>query len=83
MKICMLGAGSWGIALTKLLALNGHEMTVWSIDPEEISMLKEYSQHKTKLPGVMLPGTVEYTTDMEFALRDNDMVVMAVPSPFV
>ena len=41
MKICMLGAGSWGIALTKLLALNGHEMTVWSIDPEEISMLKE------------------------------------------
>ena len=52
MKICMLGAGSWGIALTKLLALNGHEMTVWSIDPEEISMLKEFSQHKTKLPGV-------------------------------
>ncbi|MCR5228090.1 MAG: NAD(P)H-dependent glycerol-3-phosphate dehydrogenase [Eubacterium sp.] len=83
MKICMLGAGSWGIALTKLLALNGHEMTVWSIDPEEISMLKEYSQHKTKLPGVMLPGTVDYTTDIETALKEKDMVVMAVPSPFV
>ena len=60
MKICMLGAGSWGIALTKLLALNGHEMTVWSIDPEEISMLKEYSQHKTKLPGVLLPHRVDF-----------------------
>ena len=83
MKICMLGAGSWGIALTKLLALNGHEMTVWSIDPEEISMLKEFSQHKTKLPGVMLPGTVDYTTDIETALKEKDMVVMAVPSPFV
>ena len=44
MKICVLGAGSWGIALTRLLDLNGHEVTVWSIDPEEVSMLKEYSQ---------------------------------------
>ena len=83
MKICVLGAGSWGIALTKLLALNNHEVTVWSIDPEEISMLKEFHQHMTKLPGVMLPGTIEYTTDMEIALADKDMAVMAVPSPFV
>ena len=83
MRICVLGAGSWGIALTKLLSLNEHSVIVWSIDPEEISMLKEYSQHKTKLPGVMLPGTVEFTTDMEAALSDAELVVMAVPSPFV
>ena len=83
MRICVLGAGSWGIALTKLLALNEHSVIVWSIDLEEISMLKEYSQHKTKLPGVMLPGTVEFTTDMEAALSDAELVVMAVPSPFV
>ena len=83
MKICVLGAGSWGIALTKLLATNNHELTVWSIDPEEISMLKEFGQHTLKLPGVMLPGTVEYTTDLESALKDKDLIVMAVPSPFV
>ena len=83
MKICGLGAGSWGIALTKLLAQNEHEMTVWSIDPEEISMLKEFSQHMTKLPGVILPGSVEYTSDIETAVSYKDMVVMAVPSPFV
>lgn len=83
MNICVLGAGSWGIALTRLLKLNGHELSVWSIDAEEISMLKEYSQHKTKLPGVILPGDIEYTTDMEQALRDKELVVMAVPSPFV
>ena len=83
MRICVLGAGSWGIALTKLLSINEHSVIVWSIDPEEIAMLKEYSQHKTKLPGVMLPGTVEYTTDMESALENAELVVMAVPSPFV
>ncbi|MCR5543335.1 MAG: NAD(P)H-dependent glycerol-3-phosphate dehydrogenase [Eubacterium sp.] len=83
MNICVLGAGSWGIALTRLLALNGHDLTVWSIDPEEIKMLKEYSQHLTKLPGVMLPGTVMFTTDLGEATKDKEMVVMAVPSPFI
>lgn len=83
MKICVLGAGSWGIALTKLLTFNNHELSVWSIDPEEIAMLNEYCEHKTKLPGVILNGAITFTTDLETALKDKDMVVMAVPSPFV
>ena len=41
MNIGILGAGSWGIALARLLSLNGNEITVWSIDPEEIAMLNE------------------------------------------
>lgn len=83
MNITVLGAGSWGIALTRLLALNGHALTVWSIDPEEIAMLNEYCEHKTKLPGVILPGSVTFTTDMEKAVSGAEMLVMAVPSPFI
>jgi glycerol-3-phosphate dehydrogenase (NAD(P)+) len=83
MKICVLGAGSWGIALTKLLTCNNHELSVWSIDPEEISMLKTSCEHKTKLPGVILPGTVEFTTDIGLALKGAELVVLAVPSPFI
>lgn len=83
MNICMLGAGSWGIALARLLSLNGHSVTVWSIDPEEISMLKEFSQHMLKLPGVILPTNIEYTTSVEGAVKNAEMVVMAVPSPFI
>ncbi len=83
MKISILGAGSWGVAIAKLLTVNQHEVTIWSIDPEEIAMLTEYCEHKSKLPGVILPGTVNYTTDMERAVSDAEMVVMAVPSPFV
>ena len=45
MKICILGAGSWGTALSILLAGNGHDVTVWSIDPEEVLMLKNYREH--------------------------------------
>ncbi len=83
MKICVLGAGSWGIALTKLLTCNNHELAVWSIDPEEVSMLKAGCEHKTKLPGVILPGTVDFTTDIGLALKGASLVVLAVPSPFV
>ncbi len=83
MNIGILGAGSWGIALARLLSLNGNEITVWSIDPEEIAMLNEYCEHKTKLPGVILSGTTTFTTDLELAIKGKDLLVMAVPSPFV
>ena len=83
MKIGILGAGSWGTALSILLAGNGHDVTVWSIDPEEVLMLKDYREQREKLPGVIVPSTVEFTTDMQLAVEGAEMVVCAVPSPFV
>lgn len=82
-KVCVLGAGSWGTALSIVLANNGHDVIVWSIDAEEVLMLKDYGEQRDKLPGVILPNTIEFTTDMESALQDAEMVVCAVPSPFV
>lgn len=83
MKIGILGAGSWGIALTVLLSDNGHDLTVWSIDKNEIDMLNESREHKTKLPGVKLAEGIKFTTDISEAVRDADMLVMVVPSPFI
>ena len=83
MKIGILGAGSWGIALTALLSGNGHDVTVWSIDKEEIEMLNTYREHKTKLPGVMIDDSVVFTTDVELAVKNAGMLVMVVPSPFI
>ena len=37
MKIGVLGAGGWGSALANLLAGNGHEVIVWSIDEREVA----------------------------------------------
>ena len=81
--ICILGAGSWGTALAILLSKNGHQVTVWSIDPEEVLMLRNYREQRDKLPGVIVPSTVDFTTDLEGALKDKEIVVCAVPSPFV
>lgn len=83
MKVGIIGAGSWGIALSVLLANNGHIVDVWSIIPEEIEMLKADREHKTKLPGVKIPDAVSFTTDLEKSVKENDVLVLAVPSPFV
>lgn len=81
-KISVIGAGSWGIALARLLALNGHEVNVWSIIQDEIDMLTTNHEHLDKLPGVKLPESMTYTTDLEASVKDKDLLVLAVPSPF-
>ena len=82
-KIGMIGAGSWGIALSVLLNGNGHQVTVWSILKEEIEMLKENHEHKDKLPGVILDQRILFTNDLREAVSDKDILVLAVPSPYV
>lgn len=82
-KVSVIGAGSWGTALAVLLANNGHEVTLWSVDPHEIDMLTNKREQKEKLPGVKLPDNITVEADMETSLKDKDVVVMAVPSPVV
>lgn len=81
-KIGIIGAGSWGIALSVLLHNNGHEVTVWSVIQEEIKMLQAEHEHKDKLPGVKLPRDMIFTSDLEEAMQDKDILVLAVPSVY-
>ena len=81
MKIGVLGAGTWGIALAALLTKNCHEVTVWSAIPEEIDALSSTGVHKN-LPGVALPSDIEYTKDISF-VKNAEMVLTVVPSAFI
>ncbi len=81
-KIGLIGAGSWGTALSKLATDNGHQVTVWSIVKEEIEMLRKNREHLDKLPGVKLPESISYTTELPEAIAGMDLCILAVPSPF-
>lgn len=81
-KVHVLGAGSWGTALSLLLHKNGHQVKLWSALTDEVKLLREKREHPSKLPGVHIPEEVEITDDLEICLRDPDVVVLAVPSPF-
>ena len=82
-KISVLGAGSWGTALAVVLHKNGHEVTIWSIAQDEIDMLKKEREHKDKLPGVKIAEEIGLTTDLKEAISGRDMLVVAVPSPYI
>ena len=81
-NVGVLGAGSWGTALSVLLSDNGHQVTVWSIDENEVKMLNEKREHELKLPGVKLPDDMVITGDLGSAVKGKDFLVLAVPSPF-
>lgn len=81
-KVGILGAGSWGTALALVLSDNGHDVTVWSIAQAEIDMLNEHREHKDKLPGVILPDNMIFTTDLKETCQGKDLLVMAVPSVY-
>ena len=81
-NVAVIGAGSWGIALAKVLYTNGNQVTVWSIVEDEIAMLKEKHEHVQKLPGVKLPEDMEFTTDLEKAINGKEYLILAVPSVF-
>lgn len=81
-KIGVMGAGSWGTALALLLNENGHEVTIWSIDKDEVDMLCTKREHVDKLPGVMIPERIQITNTISEGILGMDMIVMAVPSVF-
>lgn len=81
-NVGVLGAGSWGTALALLLEKNGHDVTIWSIDKNEVEMLNQKREHESKLPGVRIPDEIVITNDLESAIKGKDFLVLAVPSPF-
>ena len=81
-KIGVLGAGTWGIALARLLANAGHDVLVWSAIEKEIDVLSSTRIHPN-LPGVELPEQLAYTKDIEEVCKDKDILLFAVPSVFV
>lgn len=81
-NVAVIGAGSWGIALAKVLYTNGNQVTVWSIMEEEIRMLREKREHTERLPGVRLPEDMAFTSDLCEAVSGKQYLVLAVPSVF-
>jgi len=81
--VSIIGAGSWGIALSILLTNNGHQVRLWSRFPDEIEILRREREAQDKLPGVKIPDSVVLTADMKACLEKHDFVVIVVPSQTV
>ncbi len=81
-KVGVLGAGTWGVALARMLCNAGNSVTVWSAVENEIDNLLTNGRHPN-FPDVELPKQIAYTKDIKNACFGMDILVFAVPSPFV
>lgn len=79
--IGIIGAGSWGTALAVLLCNNGHEVTIWSALEKELQMLADDRELKS-LPGVRISDNTRVTGDLQAAMADKDILVLAVASAY-
>ncbi|MGK5594461.1 MAG: NAD(P)H-dependent glycerol-3-phosphate dehydrogenase [Parachlamydiaceae bacterium] len=79
MKITYLGSGSWGFCLASLLASNQHDVTSWSLDQDLVERLNNGQEHPF-LPGFTRKQTMHFTTSMEEALRNAELIVESVTS---
>lgn len=82
-KVTVLGGGGWAIALAKVLCENGNDVTIWSAVDREVEALSKDRENKISLPGIIIPDEMKVTGDLDEAVNDVDVIVMAVASSFV
>lgn len=82
MHLTVLGAGSWGTALAILLARNGHDVTLYGRDEEEIQTMASIRENMAYLPGFALPPGITCVSNAE-DIGETDTWIIAVPSTSV
>ncbi len=82
-KVGVVGAGSWGTALSALLAERGHRVLLWALELDVVEQINEDRENASFLPGVRLPDALEATGSLEQAVADAAFVVSVSPSQFV
>ncbi|HVJ48092.1 NAD(P)H-dependent glycerol-3-phosphate dehydrogenase [Desulfitobacterium sp.] len=77
-QIAVYGAGSWGTALAVLMAKAGNAVALIGRNEEEIREMQERRENLRYLPGVVLPRSLDPTTDL--SRLNADLLILSVPS---
>lgn len=81
MKIAVIGSGSWGCAISILLANKGNEVYLWSWQQEETDRLNADRENKLVLPGKKFPDNIICSHNMAECVKDAKLIVTVAPSP--
>ncbi len=82
-RISVLGAGSWGTALSVLLHKNGHAVTLWEFQSEVAAKLRDEGVNHDFLPGIPVPSEITITSDLQSVIQDVDVILCVLPSHVV
>lgn len=81
MKIAVIGSGSWGTAMSVMLAKRGYNIYLWSWIQEETDRLVRDRENKEFLLGIPFPDTITCTHDIAKCTENADLIITAAPSP--
>ena len=79
-KVCVLGAGSWGTALAMVLSENSENVSLWTKCKNQVKEINEERTNSKYLKGIKVPENIYCTVDIEDAVDDSEIIVLAVPS---
>jgi glycerol-3-phosphate dehydrogenase (NAD(P)+) len=82
-KIGVLGAGSWGTALSMVLADNGHEVSLWTRNESQAAEINQSHTNPKYLPDRKMPEQVKATTSIEESVKGKQVVLIVTPSHVV
>ncbi|HBC30738.1 MAG TPA: glycerol-3-phosphate dehydrogenase, partial [Clostridiales bacterium] len=82
-RITLLGGGSWGTALSKLLSENGHNITVWLRDEAQVRELTEKRVNEKYLPKVKIPENIVFTSNINEAVKEAEILLLVTPTQMV
>ncbi len=80
-NICIIGSGSWGVALGVHLAKLGNNVKIWSFLEEERDLINNEKKCKF-LPNITLPEGIYCTTSYEEAISSSEIILHVTPSKF-
>lgn len=82
-RVAVVGAGSWGTALSKVVSKKGHDVCLWAFEPEVAEQITQGRENVTYLPGQLLPENLRSTADLAEALEGAEIVVSVSPAQVV
>ncbi len=82
-RIAVVGAGSWGTALSALLSKKGHDVCLWAFEPEVAEQITEGRENVSYLAGIQLPENLQSTADLAKALQGAEVLVSVSPAQVV
>lgn len=79
-RVTIMGSGSFGTAMAMVTADAGGEVVTWAREPEVADAITRLHENPMYQPGVELPPSIWSTTDPEAALKDAEIIILAIPS---
>ena len=82
-RVTVVGAGSWGTALSAVLSKKGHDVCLWAFEPEVAEQITNGRENVSYLAGIELPESLRSTADLATALQGAEIVVSVSPAQVV